>query len=123
LTVIGRLKEVVNRSGLKISLAEIDAELAQLPGAREHACFAAPDPDTGERLAVAVLPEEGATPTLDDVTAHLLGRGVARRKLPEGLVLWDAPLPRPAPGRAVRSHLQMEAPGKPSARAARLRKP
>ena len=34
LTVVGRLKEVVNRNGLKISLTEIDAALAAMPGSR-----------------------------------------------------------------------------------------
>jgi acyl-CoA synthetase (AMP-forming)/AMP-acid ligase II len=121
LTVIGRLKEVVNRSGLKISLAEIDAALADLPGAREHACFAVPDPATGERLVVAVLPDPGTNLALDDVTSHLLGRGVARRKLPEELVLWDGPLPRTASGKVVRSRLSIDAPAKRSDRAARLR--
>jgi acyl-CoA synthetase (AMP-forming)/AMP-acid ligase II len=106
LTVIGRLKEVANRGGFKISLAEIDAALAGLPGAREHACFAVPDPATGEHLAVAVLAEAGAVLTLADVVAHLLARGVARRKLPEELVVWDGPLPRTASGKVIRSRLR-----------------
>jgi acyl-CoA synthetase (AMP-forming)/AMP-acid ligase II len=121
LTVVGRLAEVVNRSGLKISLAEIDAALAGLRGAREHACFAVPDPATGERLAVAVLPETGAAPTLADVVAHLLARGVARRKHPEELVVWDGPLPRTTSGKIVRARLPMESPEKPSDYAERLR--
>jgi acyl-coenzyme A synthetase/AMP-(fatty) acid ligase len=70
---------------------------------------------------VAVLPESGATLSLDDVTAHLVRRGIARRKLPEELVLWDGPLPRTASGKVVRSRLQMDAPAKPSDRAPRLR--
>ena len=32
LTVVGRLKEVVNRNGLKISLAEIDGAISGMPG-------------------------------------------------------------------------------------------
>jgi acyl-CoA synthetase (AMP-forming)/AMP-acid ligase II len=121
LTVIGRLKEVVNRSGLKVSLNEIDAALAGLPGALEHAAFGVPDPSTGERLVVAVQPEHGAAVTLEDVVAHLLGQGLARRKLPEELVIWDGPLPRTASGKVVRSQLVMEAPAKRSERAERLR--
>ena len=60
LTVIGRLKAVANRSGLKISLDEIDAALAHMEGIREHACIALPDAHTGERLAVALRTEAGA---------------------------------------------------------------
>ena len=75
LTVIGRLKEVVNRSGLKIALSEVDAALAGLRGTQEFACFGLPDDHTGERLVVAIRPEPGAEITLDAVTAHLAGGG------------------------------------------------
>lgn len=104
-TVMGRLKETVNRNGLKISLAEVEAALAGLPGAREAACFAVPDPVTGERLAVAVHPEPGAVVTLEQVAAYLDGRGLARRKLPEHLVIREDPLPRTSSGKVVRSRL------------------
>ncbi len=120
LTVVGRLREVVNRNGLKISLHEVDAALADLPGAMECACFAVADRSTGERLAVAVRPESGAVVTLDGVVAHVLARGTARRKLPEQLVLWDGPLPRTTSGKVVRSRLAMDAPLKPSELAGRL---
>jgi acyl-CoA synthetase (AMP-forming)/AMP-acid ligase II len=121
LTVTGRLKEIVNRNGLKISPAEIDQALLGLPGAAEVACFAVPDPATGERLAVAVRPQEGRSVSLDDVVAFLADRGVARRKLPEQLVVWPGPLPRTATGKIVRSRLVMDAPAHPSELAARLR--
>ncbi len=118
LSVTGRLKEVVNRNGLKISLAEVDAALSGLTGAIEHAAFGLPDESTGERLVVAVRPEIGAVVTLDDVVSHLVGRGVATRKLPEQLVTWDGPLPRTASGKVVRSRLVMESAGKRGERAA-----
>jgi hypothetical protein len=52
--------------------------------------------------------------------AYLLGKGVARRKLPEQLVRWDGPLPRTAFGKIIRSRLVMESPGKDSGLAPRL---
>ncbi|WP_307873662.1 MULTISPECIES: class I adenylate-forming enzyme family protein [unclassified Frankia] len=121
LTVVGRLKELVNRNGLKVSLTEIDAALAALPGVVEYASFGMPDPETGERLAVAVLADEGVTITLDDVIRYLLAGGLAKRKLPEQLVRWDGPLPRTASGKVVRSRLVMEAPAKDGDLAPRLR--
>ncbi len=108
-TVVGRLKEVVHRNGLKISLGEVEEALFGLPGAREHACFALPDLTTGERLVVAVCLDEGATVTLDTVVDHLVGKGLARRKLPEQLVIWDEALPRTPSGKVVRSRLAIEA--------------
>jgi acyl-CoA synthetase (AMP-forming)/AMP-acid ligase II len=120
LTVVGRLKEVVNRNGLKISLPEADAALARLPGVTESASFAMPDPQTGERLAVAVRLAPGASLGLDGLVSYLLEAGVATRKLPEQLVRWNGPLPRTASGKIVRSRLVMEAPGQDSDLAARL---
>ncbi|ABW12130.1 AMP-dependent synthetase and ligase [Parafrankia sp. EAN1pec] len=121
LTVVGRIKEIVNRNGLKISPSEIDTALAGLPGVLEHASFGLPDPSTGERLAVAVAVAVGSIVTLDDVVAHLLTRGIAKRKLPEQLVRWDGPLPRTISGKVVRSRLVMESPAKDSDLAVRLR--
>jgi acyl-CoA synthetase (AMP-forming)/AMP-acid ligase II len=114
LTVVGRLQDVVHRNGLKISLAEVDGALAHMPGVVEYACFSLPDESTGERLVVAVRPADGATPSLESVTAHLRAAGLAVRKLPEQIVFWKDPLPRTASGKIVRSRLVMEAPGLPS---------
>jgi acyl-CoA synthetase (AMP-forming)/AMP-acid ligase II len=120
LTVVGRLKEVVNRNGLKISLAEIDGGLFTLPGVEECASFALPDRVTGERLAVAILPSPGSGSNLDDVVNHLRVAGVPARRLPEELVIWDEPLPRTATGKIIRSRLVMDAPTKKSIKADRV---
>jgi acyl-CoA synthetase (AMP-forming)/AMP-acid ligase II len=121
LTVIGRLKEIVNRSGFKISLSEIDAALIGQTGIKEWAGFAVPDHETGEHLAVAVVPEDGSDVTLDAVLAHLRAEGLATRKLPEHLVVWDGPLPRTASGKVIRTQLTMDAPSKRSEFVERLR--
>ncbi len=120
LTVVGRLKEVVNRNGLEISLSEVEGALARLPGVVEYACFGLPDEATGERLAVGVRPEEDREMTLEAVIEHLRSEGLAVRKLPEQLVVWDEPLPRTASGKIVRSRLVMESSGKPSQFGSRL---
>jgi acyl-CoA synthetase (AMP-forming)/AMP-acid ligase II len=120
LTVIGRLKEIVNRSGFKISLSEIDAALFGQAGIKEWAGFALPDQETGEHLALAIVPEEGVDVTLETVLAHLRGQGLATRKLPEQMVVWDGPLPRTATGKVIRAHLTMDAPSKRSVFVERL---
>jgi acyl-CoA synthetase (AMP-forming)/AMP-acid ligase II len=105
LTVVGRLKEIVNRNGFKISPAEVESALAGLSGVRECACFGVPDPATGERLAVAVVPDVGVVVTLDDVLDHLVQEGVSRRKFPELLFVREEPLPRTASGKVIRARL------------------
>ena len=121
LTVVGRIKDVVNRNGLKISPSEIDVALAHLPGVVEYASFGVPDSETGERLAVAVRPERDTVITLDRVCAHLRAEGTATRKLPEQVVVWDEPLPRTVSGKVVRSRLVMESQAKHNEYAPRLR--
>ena len=121
LTVIGRLKEVVSRNGIKISLGEIDAALADHPDLVEAAAFAVPDKETGERMGVAVVARPGSEVTLDGVLEHLTAAGVAIRKLPEQVTVWDEPLPRTASGKVVRATLTLDAPGKESMLAPRVR--
>ncbi|MFF0461860.1 class I adenylate-forming enzyme family protein [Streptomyces mexicanus] len=88
LHVLGRLKRIVVRGGLNISLAEVERELGSHPAVAEAVCVPVPDPDLGERLCACVRPAPGApAPALPDLTAHLLARGLARRKLPERLLV------------------------------------
>ena len=120
LTVVGRIKDAVNRNGLKISPGEIDAALATLGHTVEYSCFGVPDAETGERLAVALRPHPGGAVSLGDVCAHLRAQGIATRKLPEQLAVWDEPLPRTASGKIVRSRLVVESPAKHNEYADRL---
>lgn len=122
LTVRGRLKEVVVRKGVKISLAEIDEVLRDLPGTLEGAAFGLPDDDTGERLAVALHVRPEAAVTYDDVCAHLRRIGLATGKLPEQVDLWADPLPRTPSGKIQRRALASPPPGVRSDVAPRLRR-
>lgn len=123
LTVLGRLKEIVNRNGFKISLSEIDAALSDLAGCAEAASFGVPDSETGEHLAVAVVSDGSSPLAMDHVLSHLRAAGLAVRKLPEQVVIWDTPLPRTASGKIIRSQLAMDAPSKPSSVVDRLQRP
>ncbi|MEU7719547.1 class I adenylate-forming enzyme family protein [Streptomyces tibetensis] len=88
LHVLGRLKRVAIRGGLNISLAEVERALGHHPAVSEAVCVPVPDPALGERLCACVRPAPGTpTPTLSELTTHLLHRGLARRKLPELLLV------------------------------------
>jgi len=102
LTITGRLKETVSRKGLKISLTEIDAAAHDLPHAEEVAAFGVPDPETGERLAIAVRAADPDVIDFDAVVRWLLDSGLAKWKLPEQIDVWDRPLPRTATGKIQR---------------------
>jgi acyl-CoA synthetase (AMP-forming)/AMP-acid ligase II len=49
-TLVGRIKELINRGGEKISPLEIDAAMSAIPGIRAAAAFAIPiEPRRGNR--------------------------------------------------------------------------
>jgi acyl-CoA synthetase (AMP-forming)/AMP-acid ligase II len=121
LKIVGRLKEIVSRKGLKLSLSEIDEVTRSMPGVAEVAAFGLPDPDTGERLAIAVRGEDPSAITFESVIGWLLGAGLATWKLPEQIVLWDGPLPRTGSGKVQRRLLVEGAADRPSLLAPRLR--
>lgn len=122
--VLGRLKDVAARKGIKISLAEVEDAARVLDGGvqgrlREVAAYAVEDDETGERVALAVR-IEGEHPTYDHVVESMLDHGLARGKLPEEIVFWDQPLPRNATGKIVRAQLRDQAGTKPREVAPRL---
>jgi acyl-CoA synthetase (AMP-forming)/AMP-acid ligase II len=55
LTLIGHIKELINRAGEKISPQEIEAVLLQHPAVTEAAVFGVPDPKYGEEIWAAVV--------------------------------------------------------------------
>lgn len=63
LYITGRIKEMINRGGEKITPREIDEVLLDYPGVAQAAAFAAPHPTLGEDLAAAVVLHPGATAT------------------------------------------------------------
>ncbi len=103
---VGRSKEIIVRGGVNISPAEIDELLVTLPGVREAATVGIPDADLGERIAVAVVIDEGTSPPdIASIGAHLATAGVAVFKRPERLVALPA-LPRNAMNKVVRAELR-----------------
>lgn len=77
LTITGRLKEIINRGGEKISPREIDEVLLGIEGVAQAAAFAMPHKKLGEEVAAIVVPEEGAA--LDEKGV----RDAARERLAE----------------------------------------
>ncbi len=59
LTLTGRLKELINRGGEKVSPLEVDNVLSAHPAVAQALTFAAPHPKLGEEVAAAVVLREG----------------------------------------------------------------
>lgn len=59
LTITGRLKEIINRGGEKVSPREVDEILLDHPAVAQAVTFAMPHDKLGEEVAAAVVLEEG----------------------------------------------------------------
>lgn len=88
--VAGRLKDLVNRGGEKISAEEVENLVLTHPAVLEVACVPVPHDVLGEQMCACVVLREGASLTLAELVAHLQGYELARHKLPEHLRLYDA---------------------------------
>lgn len=105
LRFVGRSKDIIVRGGMKISPEELDMLLEGLPGVAEVATCGVADAELEQRVGVVVVPSEGASVSLDDVTSWLEARGVARFKWPERIAFITT-LPRNPLGKVLRHELE-----------------
>ena len=98
LTLVGRLKELINRGGEKISPREIDEVLLTHPAVAEAVCFGVPHSTWGEEVAAAVVLREAATES--DLLAYCRER-LSDYKRPKQIHITDA-IPRTATGKIQR---------------------
>eukprot|EP00931_Biecheleriopsis_adriatica_P116969 TRINITY_DN92542_c0_g1_i1.p1 TRINITY_DN92542_c0_g1~~TRINITY_DN92542_c0_g1_i1.p1 ORF type:complete len:533 (+),score=144.02 TRINITY_DN92542_c0_g1_i1:224-1600(+) len=100
LTLTGRLKELINRGGEKISPLEVDSALLSCSSVAEAVAFAAPHEKYGEEVNAAVVLKPGEKTSEAEILAaaqKLLGDF----KLPKRLFITEA-LPKTATGKIQR---------------------
>ncbi len=101
LKLTGRLKELINRGGEKISPLEVDAVLLQHPAVAEAVCFGAPDVKYGEVVHAAVVLKKDC----DAETLRAFCREhLAEFKVPTRVHVTDH-VPRTATGKIQRRHV------------------
>jgi 2,3-dihydroxybenzoate-AMP ligase len=83
ITITGRLKDIINRGGEKISALDIENRMSEHPGIRETAVVGMPDPILGERICAYVVTKPGVTLTMEEIVAFLRGKGASVQQLPE----------------------------------------
>jgi len=101
---IDRLKDVINRGGLKIPAGELESAIQALPEVQEAAAVGYPDERLGERICAAVVTVPGASLSLESLIEQLSAAGVARFMWPERLELVEA-LPRNPTGKVLKGDL------------------
>jgi acyl-CoA synthetase (AMP-forming)/AMP-acid ligase II len=102
-TITGRLKEIINRGGEKISPREIDEVLLEHAAVQQAVAFAIPHAVLGEEVGVAVVLKEDARVTERELLAFVAGR-LAAFKVPSTVRLVEE-LPRGATGKVQRLHM------------------
>lgn len=91
--VEGRRKDLINRGGEKISAEEIENLILSHPAVQNAACIPVPDSTLGERMCACVLLRAGHHLELEELKQFLLGKEIAKYKLPERLeILSSLPL-------------------------------
>jgi oxalate---CoA ligase len=100
LRLTGRLKDLINRGGEKISPLEIDTVMMDHPAVAQIVTFAMPHDKLGEEVAAAVVLADGAAATEQELRDFAAGR-LASFKVPRK-ILFLAEIPVGATGKLQR---------------------
>jgi acyl-CoA synthetase (AMP-forming)/AMP-acid ligase II len=100
LRLTGRLKELINRGGEKISPLEVDTIIMDHPAVAQVVTFAVPHDKLGEDVAAAVVLREGAACDERELRAFV-GSRVADFKVPRKIVFLTE-IPKGATGKMQR---------------------
>ena len=100
LYLTGRIKEIINRGGEKVSPREVDEVLLEHPAVAQAVAFAVPHDRLGEEVAAAVVLNEGATADERELKEHA-SKHLADFKLPKQIIIL-ADIPKGATGKVQR---------------------
>ncbi|MGE0650498.1 MAG: AMP-binding protein [Alphaproteobacteria bacterium] len=103
LTLTGRIKDIINRGGEKITPSEVDDALLQHPDVAAAVTFPVPHATLGQDIAAAVVPVKG-TKLTDEILTIFLRRRLAAFKLPRRFVIVDE-IPKGPTGKFERRKL------------------
>jgi cyclohexanecarboxylate-CoA ligase len=104
--VTGRVKDIVIRGGLNISVRQVEDLLSAHPAVSAVAAVGMPDEVLGERVCCYLVPVPGAAPlTVEQISAYLLAAGLAIQKVPERVEVVSA-LPMTATGKVQKNLLR-----------------
>ena len=86
--ITGRIKDVINRGGVKFNPADVEALLDAHPQILQSAIVPMPDPVLGEKACAFITLKPGSeAPSLGELVHYLLAKEIAKNKLPERLVV------------------------------------
>ena len=100
LCLTGRLKEMINRGGEKISPYEVEETLLLHPAVDQAIAFSWPDRMLGETVAAAIVIQDGCNVEKRELL-RVAGQRLARHKLPQR-IFFVKEIPRGATGKPQR---------------------
>jgi oxalate---CoA ligase len=100
LYLTGRIKEIINRGGEKVSPREVDEVLLQHPAVAQAVAFSMPHDRLGEEVAAAVVLHEGASTNEKELREHAAAH-LADFKLPKTILILPD-IPKGATGKVQR---------------------
>jgi len=103
LKISGRLKEIINKGGEKISPLEVDNVLMDHPLIEQAVCFGYEDKMLGEDIAAAIIVKEGKNCSETDVKTYVQEK-LAKFKIPKKIFFVNE-IPKGATGKLQRNVL------------------
>jgi acyl-CoA synthetase (AMP-forming)/AMP-acid ligase II len=100
ISITGRLKEIINRGGEKVSPREIDELLMDHPAVSQVVCFGMPHAKLGEEVAAVVVLREGQQASERELQDFVAKRA-ADYKVPKKILFMDE-IPKGATGKLQR---------------------
>ena len=107
ITIVDRIKDVINRSGEKIAAAEVESCLLQHQDLEEAAVFSMPHEVTGEQV-VAVVVGKPQTSVSEQQLRDFVAQRLAGYKVPSKIVVRSEPLPRNPAGKMLKTSIRKE---------------
>jgi 2,3-dihydroxybenzoate-AMP ligase/mycobactin salicyl-AMP ligase len=89
-TLVGRIKEMINRGGESISAVEVEKLIAGHPDVVLVAVVPMPDPEMGERVCAYIQPRRGVRLHFSDILSFLKNRKASVLHFPERIEFIDA---------------------------------
>ncbi|MDX6722386.1 MAG: acetyl-CoA synthetase [Solirubrobacteraceae bacterium] len=122
--IIGRIDDVINVSGHRMSTAEIESAIVSHPQVAEAACIGQSDEDSGQAVAAFVTLEgdqEGTDELVADIREHVAKR-IGKLARPKRII-WADDLPKTRSGKIMRRLLRDIAEGREMGDVTTLRDP
>lgn len=85
-SIVGRVKDIINRGGEKYSAREVEELLLEHPDIADVTVVAVPDKRLVEKACAVIVPRRDRIPTVEEIGTFLSRRGLALQKLPEYVV-------------------------------------